>query len=294
MKQARRAFTLIELLVVIAIIAILAAILFPVFAQAKVAAKRTQEISNAKQVSLAQMMYITDFDDRFPRGGTINGAWATGECDGTIGCKSWDKLIFPYQKSWALLDSPLDRSQSVPFPGGRIKRSYKAAQNVFRGLTGFWWAPANEPKPSITQTEAGNTAGTIMLTNERNEGLYSGTWWIWSTWYENWVWWTTANNTRPNNAAFSAPNVADTTPPELGGPNNYWRGVDVSAGNWTAVFLDGHTKSMPRGYIFPGYERRANPDQLVENPNFPGVCIGVNQWDGATSGGGFRDCPLPQ
>ena len=60
MKQAQRAFTLIELLVVIAIIAILAAILFPVFAQAKAAAKKTQEISNAKQLALGQMMYIGD------------------------------------------------------------------------------------------------------------------------------------------------------------------------------------------------------------------------------------------
>jgi len=61
----RRAFTLIELLVVIAIIAILAAILFPVFAQAKEAAKKTQSISNAKQLLLASQMYLDDFDDTY-------------------------------------------------------------------------------------------------------------------------------------------------------------------------------------------------------------------------------------
>ena len=63
----KRAFTLIELLVVIAIIAILAAILFPVFAQAKTAAKKTQSISNVKQLGTATNIYLSDYDDNFPR-----------------------------------------------------------------------------------------------------------------------------------------------------------------------------------------------------------------------------------
>ena len=61
-----RAFTLIELLVVIAIIAILAAILFPVFAQAKLAAKKTQSISNLKQMGTATYIYLADSDDLYP------------------------------------------------------------------------------------------------------------------------------------------------------------------------------------------------------------------------------------
>lgn len=62
----KSAFTLIELLVVIAIIAILAAILFPVFAQAKVAAKKTQAISNNKNINTAVQIYLTDYDDTMP------------------------------------------------------------------------------------------------------------------------------------------------------------------------------------------------------------------------------------
>src|SRR5271167_2895696 len=65
MKTYRNAFTLIELLVVIAIIAILAAILFPVFAQAKLAAKKTSDLSNLKQLGLATKMYLNDYDDEY-------------------------------------------------------------------------------------------------------------------------------------------------------------------------------------------------------------------------------------
>jgi prepilin-type N-terminal cleavage/methylation domain-containing protein/prepilin-type processing-associated H-X9-DG protein len=66
LKQPSKGFTLIELLVVIAIIAILAAILFPVFAQAKDAAKKTTSISNLKQIGLAYVMYVGDYDDKYP------------------------------------------------------------------------------------------------------------------------------------------------------------------------------------------------------------------------------------
>ena len=64
--QRSKAFTLIELLVVIAIIAILAAILFPVFAQAKAAAKKTADLSNLKQNMTATLIYSNDFDDYIP------------------------------------------------------------------------------------------------------------------------------------------------------------------------------------------------------------------------------------
>ena len=68
----KRAFTLIELLVVIAIIAILAAILFPVFAQAKEAAKGRRHLSNLKQRPAASIMYSGDTDDMFPRASDPN------------------------------------------------------------------------------------------------------------------------------------------------------------------------------------------------------------------------------
>ena len=73
----RRGFTLIELLVVIAIIAILAAILFPVFAQAREKARAATCVSNLKQIGNAMMMYVQDYDERLP------GAASPGSNDWT-------------------------------------------------------------------------------------------------------------------------------------------------------------------------------------------------------------------
>ncbi len=87
MKQ--RAFTLIELLVVIAIIAILAAILFPVFAQAKAAAKKTAALSNTKQIGLAMKMYNMDYDD-----GNVYQWW------------EWQMPLGNYTKNWDIFIDP--------------------------------------------------------------------------------------------------------------------------------------------------------------------------------------------
>lgn len=104
----RRGFTLIELLVVIAIIAILAAILFPVFAQAKLAAKKTVALSNAKQIALANIMYSNDYDDALVK--EYFGFPQEPACDwGTISGEffSWRWSLQPYvAKSKGLLQDP--------------------------------------------------------------------------------------------------------------------------------------------------------------------------------------------
>lgn len=100
----RSGFTLIELLVVIAIIAILAAILFPVFAQAKLSAKKTAAISNSKQHGTSMMMYMTDFDDQFPIL-AYGGAFAY---DFTPNVVSWPEAMQPYIKNWQMYRDPTD------------------------------------------------------------------------------------------------------------------------------------------------------------------------------------------
>jgi prepilin-type N-terminal cleavage/methylation domain-containing protein/prepilin-type processing-associated H-X9-DG protein len=108
--MAKRAFTLIELLVVIAIIAILAAILFPVFAQAKMSAKVTASVSNLKQHITAAMVYSGDHDDRamLSQSYQVGGTAPTPESrlvDGKY-ITIWTTLIQPYMRSKDLYTDP--------------------------------------------------------------------------------------------------------------------------------------------------------------------------------------------
>jgi prepilin-type N-terminal cleavage/methylation domain-containing protein/prepilin-type processing-associated H-X9-DG protein len=104
----RKGFTLIELLVVIAIIAILAAILFPVFAQAKGAAKKTACASNMRQIGLGVVMYQADWDDTFCPGYYYNSPNGPGSLDNS-GINAWSGLIMPYVKSYKVFVCPEDK-----------------------------------------------------------------------------------------------------------------------------------------------------------------------------------------
>lgn len=100
----KKAFTLIELLVVIAIIAILAAILFPVFAQAKEAARKTSCISNARQVGLATRMYVDTNEDTMP----IFHAYNSDPDPTKPGHLGVEVAVLPFAKSKDVFKSPLD------------------------------------------------------------------------------------------------------------------------------------------------------------------------------------------
>src|ERR1700734_1913521 len=116
MKPKSHAFTLIELLVVIAIIAILAAILFPVFAQAKLAAKKTVALSNAKQVALAQYMYMNDYDDHLIKsyyGFPAAPACAWSQMPSNQDYYDWRYAIQPYQKNGGILADPTNPFSNV-------------------------------------------------------------------------------------------------------------------------------------------------------------------------------------
>jgi len=97
-QRTRRAFTLIELLVVIAIIAILAAILFPVFAKAREKARQSSCQSNEKQMGLAVMQYVSDYDERFP------AAWVYIPGGQT----AWVQVVYPYAKNAQMFLCPSD------------------------------------------------------------------------------------------------------------------------------------------------------------------------------------------
>ncbi|MCU0317274.1 MAG: prepilin-type N-terminal cleavage/methylation domain-containing protein, partial [Fimbriimonadaceae bacterium] len=119
----KKAFTLIELLVVIAIIAILAAILFPVFAQAKAAAKKTQSLSNVKNVTTAQFLYMSDFDDSVAMNRDCNvfvGGVLQNPCVNGRGYRGWIDLTVPYVKNYSIFKSPEDGQRANRLPAGSL------------------------------------------------------------------------------------------------------------------------------------------------------------------------------
>ncbi|HSV73886.1 MAG TPA: prepilin-type N-terminal cleavage/methylation domain-containing protein [Chthonomonadales bacterium] len=111
----RRAFTLIELLVVIAIIAILAAILFPVFAQARARARQSACLSNSKQMSMGVLMYVVDYDGLFPltvpggrRAAFVTPADITATTPAAMARRFsyWSNSIQPYVRNWGVYTCP--------------------------------------------------------------------------------------------------------------------------------------------------------------------------------------------
>lgn len=114
-RSRRRGFTLIELLVVIAIIAILAAILFPVFAQAREAARKTSCISNMKQIGTSVMMYTQDYDENYPLN---NQSYPMSyiKSNGQQCCdyhNSWAKHMQPYLKNTKVFSCPSGDNKDV-------------------------------------------------------------------------------------------------------------------------------------------------------------------------------------
>jgi prepilin-type N-terminal cleavage/methylation domain-containing protein/prepilin-type processing-associated H-X9-DG protein len=122
--SSKRGFTLIELLVVIAIIAILAAILFPVFAQAREKARQANCLSNCKQIGVASNMYIQDWDETFPGHDWTKGmgVWPLPDGRQYKGHLGWPLVFYPYIKNLGVFRCPSD-----PRPTANYNDNGKAA-----------------------------------------------------------------------------------------------------------------------------------------------------------------------
>jgi prepilin-type N-terminal cleavage/methylation domain-containing protein/prepilin-type processing-associated H-X9-DG protein len=138
----RRGFTLIELLVVIAIIAILAAMLFPVFARARESARKIQCLSNVKNIAIAVQMYLTDYD-RFPP--KLHEADARQYFVDTCGCEEaadcWGTQFNPYLRWPVILDEYVRNRDVWRCPSARF--SPVLSINYGYG-TGRWWDYAKD------------------------------------------------------------------------------------------------------------------------------------------------------
>jgi prepilin-type N-terminal cleavage/methylation domain-containing protein/prepilin-type processing-associated H-X9-DG protein len=212
-RQYLSAFTLIELLVVIAIIAMLAAILFPVFGRVRENARRTSCQSNLKQIGLGHLQYTQDYDERVVPNDT--GHFST----------SWPILIHPYLKNTQIFACPSDQSTLDGFdrpcnPNG-IKLSY-ALNQVY------------EDTPEIRMFEKGNVASlskietpaeTIFIGDSSSDG------------YADYCY-------QVIKRQFSA------GPPArfgIGTPQAVFLGRHFEAANW--AFMDGHVKWMRFGQV---------------------------------------------
>jgi len=172
----KRAFTLIELLVVIAIIAILAAILFPVFAQAKLQAKKISSLANVKEVGLAELMYMNDSDDSFvlcqntcdpavsgalciTSGPNQNTATGVGVAD------TWVYLTQPYIKNFGIMVEP-----ALGDTGGRILGANSTRHNQdtypYYGYNYMFLSPFYDCNSALSRnsSSAVHPASTVMFT----------------------------------------------------------------------------------------------------------------------------------
>ncbi len=211
-QRQRKGFTLIELLVVIAIIAILAAILFPVFAQAREKARAATCLSNGKQMGLAVMMYSQDYDESYPQGYYAGPptAW-------------WLSLIQPYMK---------DRDQ-----GGLRSCPSASSKN--------WAYTMNDYLSMKSQSVIPNVADTVLIgdgtQNPKWGGACSSTFYFWN----NAGAWTPqpAGNFSKGDPNASLIDIDEDTEKAVG----YLRYRHNSGAN--LVYADGHAKYARKGSV---------------------------------------------
>jgi prepilin-type N-terminal cleavage/methylation domain-containing protein/prepilin-type processing-associated H-X9-DG protein len=212
----RKGFTLIELLVVIAIIAILAAILFPVFARAREKARQSSCLSNCKQIMLGVIMYTGDYDETLPEGVSY---WDSPFNDGLADAGPWYGLIMPYLKNEQILICP----------------SHKHTQHFSStGPAALLW---DDWQDTVISYGANMDLKHVLLAS-----LDQPSEWVWLTEYatfsQYWFPYTGPCDVQPSSSYRP-----------WGGNGKFEHNGQMNVG-----FLDGHAKSFSRGSMISAWE----------------------------------------
>jgi len=166
----RRGFTLIELLVVIAIIAILAAILFPVFAQAREKARQASCLSNIKQIALGAMMYVQDYDETFPGGPGVASLWYPGpqgswtnlptNAFGNVAPANVGSRLQPYIKNEGVFVDPNDKSGDR-FANNRWSSAFTRLSYWWHSGLSQGWSQPNYPAGTLSNPGVPHSLASI-------------------------------------------------------------------------------------------------------------------------------------
>ena len=298
--RKRNAFTLIELLVVIAIIAILAAILFPVFAQARVKARQTVDISNQKQILLGNLMYVQDYDEMFPLGYAAPMHW-----DGNINTDDEgigiENEINPYVKAgndwgpghkesiWSDPSDPYQRDDCDGAAGIGVGYTISYAFTSYIpgnldphegfGVFNFFECPTAYPNgnacssATVNDQASGNGSRTLAQINQPGSTVIEFPWWN-PNGYARFIALDRAH--MGDFEAFPAyPGAVDLG--NLCGDGYDWK-FSVGAHNGISDFgfADGHVKAMRKEAIF----NQVNPVQCAQQGIDYGNEAGPCWWNG--------------
>jgi len=291
MTTRKRGFTLIELLVVIAIIAILAAILFPVFAQARESARKTSCLSNHKQAGLGQLMYLQDYDETFVLYATFGENLLRD--NGTVyrNYLGWPAEIQPYVKNKDIFTCPDVKDLGfITATNSARKLLYSSIGYNYGYLAVFTPGANTDPNPFIPLTLAAVKKPASIVMDMDSQGA------DWADPGHATVWLWEGPTVDPPDATFSANGFynngwggtcGDQTTyyefPCYGGATFHHSGgtnvpLVMPNGGANVVFVDGHTKHYKCGGLVAGTTYSAtkpasstqviNPSAYLWNPNY--------------------------
>lgn len=277
-RSSRFGFTLIELLVVIAIIAILAAILFPVFAQAREKARAISCLSNMKQVGLALIMYAQDYDETYPRGYYL-------AADGVQNL-TWRSTVNPYIKNGNEIVNTVGENGDIAVTGGvwQCPSTPGRAANGIAGHGAIMVPPTMANGnffPSITQSQITRVTDVVAVGEVgldangfgSNQGLTED-WWAWGgmQWPPIWE----GLNSGAQYDKDGVPGPASS----VGFPYTYMPRYRHT-GTTNCVFADGHAKAMMKGRLnwcvnihYPGMIKwyDSAPTEWIYDPSWGAPC----------------------